>query len=206
MKTNKFSGAVRQLLGQVFATFSTVLRSLHCTLWWVHGVRARGSRCRWIAKTVCETTELWPPLSVCGSGSGCVSVSLHHSCYMLSTVTIIYLQVWRYIYIYLHTEKTRLSVTPGHCTVQEGLSMVSCREGITKSKHVLYWKLFTPNLCPWGLDWFLLNCRNQSSRPGRPWGFCKGLPGRLDWFLQFSRNHSSQPCRPWQRPQGENLE
>ena len=32
----------------------------------------------------------------------------------------------------------RLSVTPGHRTVQEGLSMVSCREGITKSKHVRY--------------------------------------------------------------------
>ena len=32
--------------------------------------------------------------------------------------------------------KTRLSVTPGHRTVQEGLSMVSCRECITMSKHV----------------------------------------------------------------------
>ena len=30
--------------------------------------------------------------------------------------------------------KIRLSVTPVHRTVQ-GLSMVSCREGITKSKH-----------------------------------------------------------------------
>ena len=49
------------------------------------------------------------------------------------------------------TEKTRLSVTPGHRTVQEGLSMVPCRESITKSKHVLDWKLFTPNFCPWGL-------------------------------------------------------
>ena len=38
--------------------------------------------------------------------------------------------------------ETRLSVTPGHFTVQEGLSMVSCRESIIKSKHVLYWKLF----------------------------------------------------------------
>ena len=44
--------------------------------------------------------------------------------------------------------ETRLSVTPGHRTVQEGLSMVSCRESITKSKHVLYWKFFTPNFCP----------------------------------------------------------
>ena len=44
--------------------------------------------------------------------------------------------------------KTRLSVTPGHRTVQEGLSMVSCRESITKSKHVLYWKPFTPNVRP----------------------------------------------------------
>ena len=33
--------------------------------------------------------------------------------------------------------KTKLSVTPRHHTVQEGLSMVSCRESITKSKHVL---------------------------------------------------------------------
>ena len=32
--------------------------------------------------------------------------------------------------------KTRLSVAPGHRTVQEGLSMVSRRESITKSKHV----------------------------------------------------------------------
>ena len=42
-----------------------------------------------------------------------------------------------HIYIYTHTDrKTRLSVTLGHRTVQEGLSMVSCRESITKSKHV----------------------------------------------------------------------
>ena len=33
-------------------------------------------------------------------------------------------------------------MTPGHRTVQEGLSMVSCREAITKSMHVLYWKPF----------------------------------------------------------------
>ena len=45
-------------------------------------------------------------------------------------------------------KKKKLSVTPGHHTVQEGLSMVSCTESITKSKHVLYWKLFTPNLFP----------------------------------------------------------
>ena len=32
--------------------------------------------------------------------------------------------------------KTKLSVTPGHRTVQEGLGMVSCRKGITKCKHV----------------------------------------------------------------------
>ena len=32
-------------------------------------------------------------------------------------------------------------MTPGHFTVQEGLSMVSCRISIIKSKHVLYWKL-----------------------------------------------------------------
>ena len=38
------------------------------------------------------------------------------------------------IYIYI-------DLTPG----QEGLSMVACRESITKSKHVLYWKHFTPN-------------------------------------------------------------
>ena len=125
---------------------------------------------------------------------------------MLSTATIIYLQVW----IYYTDRKTRLSMTPVHRTVQEGLSMVSCREGITKSKHVLYWKLFTPNLCPWGLckglpgrlDWFLQISRNQSSHPGRPWGFCKGLPGQLDWFLQISSNQSSQLGRPWQSPQG----
>ena len=29
-----------------------------------------------------------------------------------------------------------ISMTPVYRTVQEGLSMVSCREGITKSKHV----------------------------------------------------------------------
>ena len=52
-----------------------------------------------------------------------------------------------YIYIYTH-RKTRLSETPGHRTVQEGLSIVSCRESITKSKHVLYWKLFTPIFRP----------------------------------------------------------
>ena len=33
-------------------------------------------------------------------------------------------------------ERERLSITPVYRTVQEGLSMVSCREGITKSKHV----------------------------------------------------------------------
>ena len=44
--------------------------------------------------------------------------------------------------------ETRLSVTPGHRTMQEGLSMVSCRESITKSKHVLHWKPFTPNFRP----------------------------------------------------------
>ena len=33
-------------------------------------------------------------------------------------------------------ERERLSMTPVYRTVQEGLSMVSCREGITKSKHV----------------------------------------------------------------------
>ena len=33
-------------------------------------------------------------------------------------------------------EKERLSMTPVYRTVQEGLSMVSSREGITKSKHV----------------------------------------------------------------------
>ena len=42
----------------------------------------------------------------------------------------------------------KLSVTPGHRTVQEGLSMVSCRESITMSKHILYWKRFTPNFHP----------------------------------------------------------
>ena len=42
----------------------------------------------------------------------------------------------------------RLSVTPGHPTMQEGLSMVSCRESITKSKHVLHWKPFTLNFRP----------------------------------------------------------
>ena len=47
------------------------------------------------------------------------------------------------------TEKlTRLSVTPVYRTVQEGLSKVSCREGITKSRHVLFRKLFTPNFRP----------------------------------------------------------
>ena len=60
--------------------------------------------------------------------------------------------VLKYIYIYIYRErereKTKLSVTPGHHNVQEGLSMVSCTESITKSKHVLYWKLFTPNFCP----------------------------------------------------------
>ena len=40
-------------------------------------------------------------------------------------------------------KQTRLSVTPGHRTVQEGLSMVSCRESITKSKPVLYWKRYS---------------------------------------------------------------
>ena len=44
--------------------------------------------------------------------------------------------------------QTRLSVIPGHRTVPEGLNTVSCRESITKSKHVLYWKLFTPNFSP----------------------------------------------------------
>ena len=29
-------------------------------------------------------------------------------------------------------------MTPVYCTVQEGLSMMSCRKDITKSKHVFY--------------------------------------------------------------------
>ena len=46
------------------------------------------------------------------------------------------------------------------CTMQEGLHMESCRESITKSKHVLYWKPFTPNYClPGWLDWFLQNIK-----------------------------------------------
>ena len=48
------------------------------------------------------------------------------------------------IYIYTHTHTyayTYIYMTPG----QEGLSTVACRESITKSKHVLYWKHFTPN-------------------------------------------------------------
>ena len=45
------------------------------------------------------------------------------------------------IYIYLD-RKARLSGTPVHRTVQEGLSMVSCRERITKSEYVFQWKLF----------------------------------------------------------------
>ena len=53
----------------------------------------------------------------------------------------IYICIYIYIYIYRERErererKTRLSMTPVHHAVQEGLSMVSCREGITKSKHV----------------------------------------------------------------------
>ena len=40
-----------------------------------------------------------------------------------------------FIYIYID-RKTRLSMTPVHRTVQEGLSMESFRECITKSKHV----------------------------------------------------------------------
>ena len=85
------------------------------------------------------------------------------------------------IYIYTHRErdreretetdrdrKTRLSVGPRHRTVQEGLSMVSCRESITKSKHVLYWTLFTPNLRP-------------------SWGFFKACPvGLTDSYLVVS--------------------
>ena len=76
-------------------------------------------------------------------------------------------------YIY---RKIKLSVTPGHRTVQEGLSMVSCREGMTKSKHVLFWKLFTPKF--------------------RPWGLCQGLPGRFDWFLLriFSLEGFAKAC------------
>ena len=35
-------------------------------------------------------------------------------------------------------ERERLSMTPVYRTVQEALSMVSYREGITKSKHVFY--------------------------------------------------------------------
>ena len=57
-------------------------------------------------------------------------------------------------------------MTPGHRTVQEGLSMVSCREGITKSKHVLYWILFTPNFRPWGLCQviyiYIVSCSGKS--------------------------------------------
>ena len=47
-----------------------------------------------------------------------------------------------YIYILYIDRKTRLSVTPGHRTVQEGLSMVSRRESITKSKHVFLVDIF----------------------------------------------------------------
>ena len=36
----------------------------------------------------------------------------------------------------------RLSMTPVYRTVQEGLCMVSCREGITKSKHVFWFYIY----------------------------------------------------------------
>ena len=58
---------------------------------------------------------------------------------------------------FIHEDsKIRLSlcVAPGHRTVQEGLRMVSCRESITKSKHVLY-RIFAlegfVKACPVGL-------------------------------------------------------
>ena len=62
---------------------------------------------------------------------------------LLATVVVeteIHLQINKhYIYIYMFVDrKTRLSMTPVYRTVQEGLSMVSCREGITKSKHVFF--------------------------------------------------------------------
>ena len=41
---------------------------------------------------------------------------------------------WVIANIYIYRE-TRLSVIPVHRTAQKGLSMVSGREGITKSKH-----------------------------------------------------------------------
>ena len=43
----------------------------------------------------------------------------------------------QYMDIYIYIIYTKLSVTPVHCTVQEGLSILSCREGTTKSKRFL---------------------------------------------------------------------
>ena len=39
-------------------------------------------------------------------------------------------------------------MTPVYRTVQEGLSMVSCREGITKSKHVFLVETFCSEFSP----------------------------------------------------------
>ena len=65
------------------------------------------------------------------------AVHVHYfSCVLLVVIhTYIYIYMTTNIYIY-RQKKTRLSMTPVHRTVQEGLSMVSFRECITKSKHV----------------------------------------------------------------------
>ena len=87
-----------------------------------------------------HTLPLWP--SPPGLHPTQLVFSLFHGCFR------IFWQRRKHIYI---DRKPRLSVTPGHRTVQESLSMVSWREGITKSKQVFWWKLFTPNFRPWGL-------------------------------------------------------
>ena len=46
-----------------------------------------------------------------------------------------------YIYIYID-KKTRLSMTPVHRTVQEGLGMVSCREGKQSPSMKIWSKMF----------------------------------------------------------------
>ena len=57
-------------------------------------------------------------------------------------------------------------MTPGHRTVQEGLSMVSCREGITCFDFVI------PSLSLSIYNYIKIKIKsgrgNQSRRPGRP--------------------------------------
>ena len=69
------------------------------------------------------------------------------------------------------------------------------REGITKSKHVLYWKLFTPNFRPWGICQGLEGNSQADRRTSDSVRLCCLMSSDVGWhirdMLRSMREHGS---------------